>query len=179
VTGTLSEGALQLAASGSISITAKRLGVAARTVSTWRGGGIPSASMRARIELILGVKSAAWHRAPAGAVVAPPTPVDADTALVIESLRAQHARLLAAISSGELTPRAALEYERLALRVSREIARLERRQPTKPHARAMALAAAKAFRERADALDVERAARAAGDPAPTTPRAADVATPSH
>lgn len=174
MTETLSEGALRLAAVGSISETARLLGCAARTVSAYRSGErIPGPRMRARIERHpeISVPAAAWFRAPSPATSSAP---EAGTpSVLVQALREQHSRLTAALTSGNLTPRARGQLESLALRTLRELARLERRRSTKPHTATLARVASRMFLERADAIDAERAAQLASE----TSCAASVAAP--
>lgn len=154
----LSEGAQLLRASGSLTATATRLHCAARSVSAWRGGTVPSRRARERIELVLGIPREAWDRA-AGAVLPQlPAPDEGDRASSLVRLRAQHARVTASIESGTLTPRGRIEHERLALAIARAIEKIERPRSShgKPHARTMALSLARRCREAADRIDAER-----------------------
>lgn len=130
-------GAEQLAAAGTISDVAKRLGVADRTVAGWRAGRSPNRASQEAIERTLGIATTAWSRvatahSPAPAV--PPTsPATAPSAAVRpnarqtaeQRLREQLERLRIQREAPGLTERSRVELEKLELAASARLARLE------------------------------------------------------
>jgi hypothetical protein len=128
-------GSEQLAASGTISVVAKTLGVADRTVAGWRAGKAPNRASLESIERLLGIPTVAWSRVagPAAAPTSPATALAAATKPMApgarqtaeERLREQLERLRAQREIEGLTERSRVELEKLELQASARLARLE------------------------------------------------------
>lgn len=129
-------GAEQLAASGTISAVAKKLGVADRTVASWRAGKLPNRASVESIERVLGIPAVAWTRMPAApspAAAPSISPTSAPTVAAPTSarqsaearLREQLGRLRAQRETPGLTERSRVELEKLELQASARLARLE------------------------------------------------------
>jgi transcriptional regulator with XRE-family HTH domain len=118
-------GAAALAACGSQRLIAAQLGVARQLVGRWLSGrGMPPTATRERIRDLFGIAEARWDQA----VEAAPPPVPDGTEhpeAARARLLAQAARLRAAREAPETTARARIELERLELRVSSELARID------------------------------------------------------
>ncbi len=130
----LNEGARQIALAGSAAKVAEKIGVAARTVSSWRSGRVvPEHASRQRIRDAVGVPIDAWDQLPQLADVREPAQPEQDGAQAaqepqeraIEQLRAQLQRIRATRAGGGLTQRAACDLERVELACLRELHRAE------------------------------------------------------
>src|SRR6478752_8341633 len=150
-----SQGSIALSSAGTISATADILEVDTRTVSAWRSGAKrPSPDMRARIHTRLGIDPASWLIDAVAASLTPPevrpletsiaattSPKDASAVAVdgddgpqtegaLKRLQDQIARLKVARAVPGLSDRARVDFERLELAASRELARYEGRDLT-------------------------------------------------
>jgi hypothetical protein len=134
----ISEGSRLLVAAGTVAATASTIGVTTRTISSWRSGAKrPSEAAKIRLRDAFQIPIEAWGLLPGNAshdgVAAPNEPfVEPREGTAIDGLRVQLGRIRRQRQEPGLTPRTALDLEKLELGVLQAIARVEDTRLSEP-----------------------------------------------